>query len=366
MKKILFYYPSRSIGGAQILFVRLANYFSKIKTYKVFIVDYEDGYLKKNVSHNVEVIEYDKRQEVTLENMIVISPLSMILSIYDNLPLVKGKFLFWGIHPENTIDILKGTHQLKKYFKNVDLITKCINFIQYKRIKDRLLKGLVNNTVVFMDEANKDRTFEFYHIESKYETYLPIPIIEQNGVVDYSNRKKNRIAWIGRLSPDKIYSLLFILEKFNKINIPDLEIHIVGDGSHMHLLNRQNYSNIKIHMHGFVANDNLLKTLTENYIGMVVGMGTSVLESSMMQLPSLLIDPSYVELKKTYRPKWLFETSGYTLGSFNHKIANKNVEELIYDYLDDEINYIGLQCFDYAKSNHLLPEVAKKMEKYFE
>ena len=366
--KIVFFYPSKTIGGAQLLFIRMANEFAKCEKYCVKIIDFDDGYLRKHVSKDIEVISYiiDKHYYFD-KKTIVLVPLSMIESIVKVIKLDNdGKFLFWGIHPENTIDILRGSHRLKKYFKNIDFMIKLINFIQYKRIKDRLLDGLANNTVIFMDKANRDRTFEFYNIVYNYETYLPIPIVENNIQFDFHKRKKNKIAWIGRLSNDKIYSLLFILKELNHTDMKDLEVYIIGDGSHKHLLKEGDYPNIKLTILGFISNDYLSNVLIENEIGMVVGMGTSILESSIMQLPSLLVDPSYVKLKETYRPRWLFQTEGYTLGSFYPIHGENSFKDLMQEYISDNSNNLGLQCFNYVRNNHLLSEVVKKLENYFE
>jgi glycosyltransferase involved in cell wall biosynthesis len=368
MKKILFYYPSIFIGGAEILFIRLANYFSKTNDYHAYVVDYPNGYLRQNVSSNVEIIDYDKRKELVLDNTIIISPLSMILSIDKNLPNVKGKFFFWGINPENLIDILKRAVKIKQTnTKNQDIIIKLSHFFSFRKIKKRFLDALKTNRVFFMDGANLQRSLSFFGIK-KYRSnkLVPVPIIGKE--LEALSLKKNKIAWIGRLSHDKIYSLLYALKKMDdlaKATKEKIEFYIIGDGDSRSLLYHTKYNNIKVIEQGFLANDLLADFLLKNKIGLVFGMGTSILESSILKIPSILVDPSYSEIESDYCPKWAYEIEDYILGSFEKKTSTQSFERMYQNFLKDTDNRIGKKCFKYAHENHSLEKTASLLEYYF-
>jgi glycosyltransferase involved in cell wall biosynthesis len=365
-KNLIFYYPSRTIGGAQLLFVRLANRLSQRNDFKVSLIDYDDGFLKNNSENTVEVITFQDGKNYNFDsNAVVLVPISMILSINDIVKLAPGgRYLFWGIHPENTIDILRGASRLKGIFRKPDPMIKLINFFKYKKIKKQIELGLKNNSVVFMDEANKNRTCEFYKLSKGPWSYIPIPIAEAPDFeMNYDENNKKNVAWLGRLSTDKIHSLLFALNKLNDYGAVDFHIHIIGDGPCIDKINNFSGNKITITHHGYVANEQLGKILVEHEIGLAIGMGTSILETAMMKIPSLLIDPSYHPLVNDYSPSWLFEARGFTLGSFKHRRNIKSFDAYIAQLMLENDNSIGSDCFDYAQSNHSMEQVIDKIER---
>ena len=57
---IVFYYPSRIIGGAEFLFLNMANRLSVQTTHKIFYVDFKDGFPRSQIKESVEIIDYNK------------------------------------------------------------------------------------------------------------------------------------------------------------------------------------------------------------------------------------------------------------------------------------------------------------------
>ncbi|MFX4153516.1 hypothetical protein ACOL23_01045 [Aliarcobacter butzleri] len=365
MKKILFYYPSKNIGGAQILFIRLANHFAMKNEYEVYIVDYSDGYLKSNINNFVKYIDYDYKDDITMSDMIVISPLSMILSIYKDLPNVTGKHLFWGIHTENLIDILRGSFRLRKYINNPDFIIKFINFNKFLKIRRKLLNGLKNRNVFFMDRVNLERSLSFYSIKGDNKTlFVPVPILDIE--IRSTKLNKNKMAWIGRLSNDKIFSLLYVLKKINNIVTEKTDFYIIGNGDYEYLIDENEYQKLNIIKKGFFPNDKLQSFLIEMEIGLVFAMGTSMLESSILKIPTMLINSSYKPLSEDYSPKWGFDTEDYVLGSLNLTYKSGHFEKLYKEFLSDITNDIGEKCYRYTKENHSIDNTANLLELYFD
>jgi hypothetical protein len=366
MKNVIFYYPSKSIGGAQLLFIRIANELVKRNKYNVHVIDYRDGFLSRNCHDGVIAVNYIENKKYLFSGRtIVIVPLSMIDYI-DNVITFHDDCLClcWCIHPENAIDILKGAFRLKKILSNylLDGLLKIINITRYARVKGKILTAILENQLVFMDKATKDRTFEFYNIDSQDVPYLPIPININSTIIDYSIINKENIAWIGRLSNDKIYSLLFVLDYLDNIESKNINVYIVGDGDYSCLIDINKYAKLHIIQCGFIDNNKLGLFLKRNKVGMVFGMGTSLLESSVLGLPSLLIDPSYSRLNDNYSPCWLFETTEYTLGTFKHSENRKSISAVVKDYFNDDINAIGAKCYDYVRLNHSFESVINKLE----
>lgn len=366
-QKIVFFYPSKNIGGAQLLFIRLANKFSENNKYNVFVVDYQDGYLKKNINKEVQHIEYDVNKILYLNDAIIIVPLSMLISIKSIIKVDgKSKFLFWAIHYDNLLYILRGRYRLKQIFKTIEFksILKYLNLVKYFKIRKAFIEELLNKRVFFMDIYNKDKPFYFYDINIKYEEYVPIPVSNNFKIVDSGKMNKMNIAWIGRLVNIKIYSLIYILSKLDKRK-EQFTIHIIGSGDAKFILDKYNFLNLKIIYHGDIDSKYLNEFLIKEEIGMVTGMGTSVLDSSMMGLPSLLVDPSYSELSTKYNPKWLYESVGFGIGTEKHTTNHINFNILLDEYLADISNDIGRKCFEYVSKNHSSESVVEKLESYF-
>jgi hypothetical protein len=183
--------------------------------------------------------------------------------------------------------------------------------------------------------------------------------------IDTSGAEKNKIIWIGRLCRDKIYSLLYVLRMLEVMGPNKFEVHIVGDGSYKDLIEPSLYDNVNVVHHGFVKNDALSELILSNNIGLAVGMGTSILETSAMGLPSLLIDPSYKEISKDYSPKWTYEIKDFVLGDFRNKTKGRVFSEYYSELLADEERRVAKKCYNYVLERHSLSEVARKLEAYF-
>lgn len=365
---IVFFYPSRTIGGAQLLFVRMANELSKLENLNVIVIDYIDGFLRANVSESVVVLDWVEGSDYKIEGSVyVISPLSMVMDTDAIIKIDqnKGRYLYWCIHPENTIDILRGSFRLRKYFTNIDTLLKLINFNKYCKVRSKLRAELLNNAILFMDGENKRRTLEFYGLQYDKNMFVPVPVASDIKKIDLSSFKKGKVIWVGRLSEDKIHSLLYVLKMLNEITLPMCEVHVVGDGPCRDLIDKRSYPHVNITLHGFVDNNSLPKLILMNEIGLAVGMGTSILETSAMGLPSLLIDPSYTALPDNYQPKWTFEIRDYILGGFIHTSNGRSFSDYYFEYCADKDSIIAGQCLDYVNENHSLEKVTRRLEAYF-
>lgn len=356
---VIFFYPSKNIGGAQLLFSRLANKLSENKNIRVVVVDFIDGFLRGNVNSDVLCIE--KKELIDLpksNNKFVICPLSMISSIHKEMKDISiQRYIYWCIHPENTIDILKGGFK----YKNNEFLIHCFNFMKIREIKKSLLDGIENNNIFFMDETNLKRTSSFYGITVNNPKYLPIPVLPFN-TTNCIDRNINNIVWIGRLSKDKVFSLIYALEKMNKIRSKEkINIHIIGDGQYIGLIDSSKYNNLDIIHHGFVANESIKEFIIFNHIGLAIGMGTSILETSLYGIPSLLIDPSYNYISEDYSPQWVYEIKNYTLGTFEHQFKEKSFYEYFDEYKNDSDNIIGYKCKLYVEKNHSMDIIAEKI-----
>ena len=84
---ITFLYPSYKIGGAQLLFIRLAIELSKYNNILVNVVDYPGGYLESKLKNykKIKIYSYESGYFKISDETVVITPLSNFadLKIYD-------------------------------------------------------------------------------------------------------------------------------------------------------------------------------------------------------------------------------------------------------------------------------------------
>lgn len=114
----------------------------------------------------------------------------------------------------------------------------------------------------------------------------------------------------------------------------------------------------KIEKYGYVDNATLHELLATT-AGAVFSMGTSILESGAIGVPSFIVMPTYeaVGAERSYMP--LSETVNFDLGAFSATQGVKNFEELVVGgYLE---SIYGESCKSYVLQHHDLARVAEQL-----
>jgi len=201
--------------------------------------------------------------------------------------------------------------------------------------------------------------------------FCPIPVDVKNDVKNNVSCKINeennkfRCVWLGRISIEKAYSLKKVLDDINCLNNVIVEFDIIGTGEYEYIIRE------------FVASPhltiNFLGTITEKLDDILINydvcfaMGTSVLESAKLKIPSILVDGSYYELPNDYKYRWLYETNDYILGTIlpNQYSSCYNLQmKDIFDLIKIKKSEIGDRCYEYVKENHSLESVSKRLIDY--
>jgi hypothetical protein len=362
-KPIAFFYPTHKIGGAQLLFARMAVELLKLGK-SVIIIDILNGFLTNYVKDeglNPILKIYDGSKLEIEETICLVQHLSRIRNIRNNLLLTsESTLIFWSIHPHNILSLFKFTPiYTRSYYNTARIIIKFFEFKKLKKI-NRLLNELHNNDCLyFMDESNYRISYEL-NLFKLEPNYLPIPINKKYGIKKRNNFDCINFAWIGRITGEKIHP-------FNKI-IKDLDnykgnkkiyFHIIGYGD---LSACNNLRNLRIVEHGIVSKDNLDNLLLDE-IDCVFAMGTSVLESSILSIPSVLCDISKTSLPKNYKYKFIYDTLNYSLGTEAHRSDGTLSMNIIIELMSFEDSYrlIGTKCKEYAEKNHSIDRITNKL-----
>jgi hypothetical protein len=352
--KIVFYFPWKEVSGGPIYLTRLANALADVEGYEVYYTDYENGLsdslLKNEKIKKITVTE--KSFEINIDE-----PVTIITPIYWACWLPKlhddSKILFFNWHI-CCIPVLKSTWKI-----NDEELSDVLRLVNEK------------NSVFFCDYSHwmaqntKDIQFEkkFVSItlDDKYST-SPVSVINDSEI---------NLGVLGRLCDDKIYSILNLLDNYKKVETKlKKNLHVIGDGPQKFLINLKNYENINIHFHGTVTNDKL-DELLKNRIDVLFAMGTSVLESAALAMPSVIIphnmSPFFCD-KYTY----LHESKGYCLGWYDDQIEeigviSRPLTEVISDIYEKKLKAeLGKASYDYFKTNHAISSSIGSLQKAIE
>lgn len=349
---ITFLYPSRRVGGAQLLFIRLAIELSKYLNLLVNVVDFPDGYLQSQLRSfdRITILPYINGSVEIRNETVLVTPLS---NMADLKYMVRGNFtkikvLFWSIHPSNLDFVLNANG--RKWFGDKKKLKKLI-----KNISDA-------GNLIYMDEANFSAVKELLAINKQPE-YLQIPleIKDYTRKVKISSDKLN-IAWLGRVSYDKVYSIMKIVDEIKSlVDREKVVFHVIGNGEKCkELESYMNESGINYVLPGTLVSDELSEYMIKN-IQLGVAMGTSCMEFAARKIPVFLIDYSEEKFPDEIKYNWLFETINYNLGSHVNSTTNRNhcFLELINEFNKNDT--LGEKCYRYVVDNHDIKKVTVKL-----
>jgi len=351
---ITFLYPSRNIGGAQLLFARMAEEISAKELGHVSIIDYKDGFIRTYLKncHTVRFIEYREEKTVVGDTTVVV-PLSHLVDLPHMLAPVylDCRFLFWSIHPDNIKHVLYSMGR---------------KYLPKKTRAHSLLKNLTNQGhIVFMDEAN-ERACEKEIGNFSHTSFLQIPIKIASGHEPRPRRVVDEIsiAWLGRITYDKINSIKKIIKDIEAIQCDaKVKFHIIGSGPEDSELQAfAAVQNVALYRTGVLQGPELRNYLIDK-VDIGIAMGTSCLEIGALSIPIALIDYSLSELPEDANYDWLYDTKNFTLGNDAAWgiTRGKSLIDLIESVKSDPINSIGAKCFEYVHRNHALDNVAEKL-----
>ncbi|UPW83769.1 glycosyltransferase [Lysinibacillus sp. Ag94] len=375
MKRIIFFYPTEEVNGVANQFIWLAKYLQK-KGYDVSLIDSKEGYIKNElIASNIEVIEYSYPNKIYLhEECILVAPASHIHRVpleFEIPEEKKVKLIFWSLHPHNLVWEygIWGFIKSFKPFEMKEILTKIFpeTFENYTQLINTLYH---HNSLYFMDQSNFDFPKQVYNICLECEKYIPIAVKNSSykakalKIVEIKN-----YAWVGRLSDDKVYSLIKVLndvDQYAKEKNKEINFYIIGSGSYEFLLKKELESkkwNINIVNLGTLKNNDLSQFLFEK-IDLLFAMGTSCLEAAKLGIPTVLVNASNsrVELMEY---KWLYETKNYSLGSFvelQNNVKYSSIDELKLE----KIKIHSEKCFEYVNKYHTIGQVATMFEEIFD
>ena len=369
-KSIVFFYPSRILGGAEYLFIRLSRFLAE-RGFHVFYVDYSDGFARKELA-GTDVVFWDfKDGEKTPIDAgdYLITPLSNFYRLpdYVDLHLPRMRLFFWSLHPYNVVHVLPECKMLMRLPET--WYRAFLSFFfpgNYKRVRGLLNDLNKADAIWFMDEPNLSLNYSLWKIPFSNDCLLPPPLetAEKDRTISAFCPDRLRIAILGRLSHDKIYSVINVLDRFLDYRTARKRVcHIIGDGDAGELISKEKYNaQIEILFHASLKDHELDAFLTEN-VDVLFAMGMSCLAGASLGIPVVQINYGFSPYASDHF-HFLYDTQGFSLGG-HYKKTNPH-DRAFQDVLDsclttEQKRQTGQACKDYFLRSHGMKAVADKM-----
>jgi glycosyltransferase involved in cell wall biosynthesis len=368
---IVFYYPSRVLGGAELLFVRVARALSE-RGLDVYVVDYLDGVQAQQLANTtVKLLEVRGWQRVRIpKQAILITPLSSIRRAARRCIFpADTKVLLWSLHPMNICALFRHYDDIGRVERNKHLVLKQTQPKAFQIVQCVLRLARDQGGLWPMDEPNRLALEDTLDFELP-ETYLPVPIEDVNLRSVRQPDTPPRLTWLGRVSHDKICALLRVIddaEAFATAENIQLRLDVIGEGESLGQLRDRvvSLNHVQVVELGVIKGKEL-----EHYLAtvpdLVFAMGTSLLDAARVAVPSVVADPS-LELIATGLPyPWLFELDRFSLGRIVTQYDPPRTGRVFADLIacvSDNVGRrdLGRECRSYFEQHHQVDTVVKNL-----
>lgn len=342
-ERIIFFYPSLGLGGAQLLFLRCVGLLRR-HGYNAFVMDYADGYMSSNSGgFDVECLVYSKDYNFSKKDLVVF-PLTYV--DFHHLVFKAADFdvLFWCLHPMNSL-----VEMLKIKMGRFSGLFGCFLNAYKKIICQRVSRLSDSGAIAFLDQENYESISKIYNL-SMSERYLNNYYEFDGSSVFNDDRLLLYDLWVGRIDLDSKYHILdYLLNEFS-IKNRSKSFWVVGDGAGLSRLKEKYRFNNDISFLGEIPYGDLDSIIRGARC--VFAMGTSCLEAARCKKMVFVLDVFYSQVDFDYRFEPLNKQVWPSLGTIGVCARNNG---LTYDEIDalSEQSFIDLgeECFEYARKN---------------
>lgn len=375
---ITFFFPYKDVGGVSVLFLRLSEYIAETYGIQTYIIDYPDGYMSRNVQnkHLINSIHLDEGAITKVpEDTILVMQAGFPFNINAGLSVnAKTKTIFWILYPFNLVPLyVKPLLDLQ--CRNACLHKFAINTLMFslkRKIRNLINSMTIKKSLLFMDETTLKITSDRLGVIIDDPIFVPVPcddvVSAEKPVLKRKNNDNLIFCWIGRLADFKTNILIYTITKLSEIATrkkTQIIMYVIGDdGPDAKIIRELNLNNRwfkKVDL-GEMTRQSLKIFLKEN-VDVVTAMGTSALESAQLGIPTILLDFSYGPVCGDYKFKWLFESTGCSLGEAinadHYEKNNKTLDNAI-EALSNNYSQISKKCLEYYIKNHSMAHVCNR------
>jgi len=346
---------------------------------RVQVADYPDGLLSRQLSgSDVELVPVTLGSRTPiLPDTCLVAPLAHLFAMESQLAIPpSARVTLWTIHPYSVLSMFPMSRWTNRW--EVPLTRLWLQAFfgsERRRVRSMVRLAQERGGLLFMDDENLQVTKALLGLEFQPARYLQIPLPASGpGASDRPDpRLPDRegppvnLAWLGRVTSGKMHMLLRVLEDaaaYAETRGRPLRFHVIGEGDMEDVLRKQAPRSplLEIRMVGSLIGEALEEYLRRN-VDVMFAMGTSNLESARLGIPSVLVDAAFNPLPAGYRYRWLFESSGYSLGRI---VSPRALPPNPYTFADlmeavataSDRRSLGERCRAYYLRHHSMNEVA--------
>ncbi len=341
-ESLCFWLPTRSVGGGTYLFCELSTCIAKYTDLKVYYVDCPDGYAQELLDKDskIQIIHYEATDFdfPVKEPLILFTNTTRVIQIKNINPKSKVLLWHWETSPVgwNLLFLLNETNRLMKAFKS-------------------------KNAVIFHDWSSAKMLETQSGLEFENKNYFPVFLPESpkyTAKTELINDDEINIVWVGRLSHEKIFSVINIIDNFAKFKTEKIKrFHIIGDGlcyNQVYQYAKAFFSKIEFIFTGTIPKEELSNYLIKN-ADVIFAMGTAALEGASLSIPSVVVQLSS---KKFVDDDfyWLYDTKDYCVGvtveqkkSFDIKYTK--FDQILQTIMTEEKSSIGEKSHEFFIKN---------------
>lgn len=385
--RLVIFYPSAGIGGAQLLFSRISESLAK-SGFEIVVVDFGNGYISgylasKKLPFVHIALQKGERFVCDSDDMLLLS-LSMVFSFELYLhPHLKTRIAFWDLHPYNLIENTAFSFFYKRYpLGGLSRILKIIESSSLSKM-GLLIDCLTQKSALyFMCRKNYLSNKEFFGCSAS-PNYLPIPMPDIGAISAEIDKRPElfshqslpfkstssvlNVGWISRLDADKVPILNLLLSdicEFASSQRIKVVVHVIGEGS----ASRDIFSNshAELHMVGRLEQVDL-SVYVKNYIDIGFSMGTSVLEFAAREKPAVMVPGPTMHnyfKNRSARYVWLYDAKEFDVAveEYYERALTNSFEEIFAAYSLDA-QKIAKNSKAYVMRTHNLCNVTEALRK---
>lgn len=369
------FYAVRHIGGAQLLFARMAEQLVARHGWKVRLIDLEDGFiraqfLQRAVQH--EFTPWEPGQKVLVGD-------SVLLLGFGELPEALRylqetgpvRVVLWSIAPHNVLAYFRlgfVYHRLPAGVRQ--FAARTLEPRRWRRNRALFTELRLNHSLAQMDGTNA--TFpRSMGLECFDGEFLPVPVSVVKPAAERADGNGERsVGWLGRLSDDKVNSIQASAEwcSWHAIQAGiTVDYHVIGTGEALVRLQNIRLPGVRFIYAGELRDDALAHYIRRHFrVGFA--MGTSLLEIAKLGVPTVITDYSRGRIpREQLALRWLFQAEDCSLAEVvgeQRVRVGAHIKEIFAVMENDDLNReIGRQCFDYVVRWHDMTHVSGVLDR---
>lgn len=378
-RSVTVFYPSRTIGGAQVLFARVAEFLCGRPDYRVAVIDTPDGYIPRFLESRGCDFELVPLGRAGRPHLPARTTCLTALSLWNWFgtriePEGETRILLWDLHPFNLVEHTAFSGLYKKL--PVEQAVRGLGWLEKRRranLQRFIEQGIEQRGIVFMCGKNYRYNRRLFDLHA-WPDYLPIPIVvpEVDGNPSAARRPADGLAigWLSRLDGRKTRVLLGLLDDVRETQARHPEtpvaVHVIGIGDESAaVVARARALGVSVTMAGRLEGGEIDAYVARAGIDVAFAMGTAALEFAARGVPTVLTPGGVLDdMTLAARYRWLFDSEEYNVSSEpgGESSLTKGLDEIVREIgRPGAFQRLGQRCRRYALDNHGLPAVMERL-----